>query len=418
MTTIQEVRAKAFAKAPYLMTALARLVLIAKPGIGTMAVSDKWQMFYDPSVIDRWGVDASGAVMEHEVWHLLRFHHKRKGSRDPKLWNVACDIAINDDEGLVARLPEGGIQWSMFHGVSSNMLEEDIYDVLVQQGAKQQGGRPGPGQGTGQGQGQGTEQGSGDAPPVPKDLSGKTHGDKPADGKCGSGAGGEKGAWEDDPNDPVGGGDSEIEEVMVADAVAQAVKSCGTVPSGVRRWANDRTAPPTVPWQQVLRVAIVRAMRMVPGATDYSYSRGRMRSGVLTPRLRRPVCPVAVVLDTSGSVSGPLLDAALAEVDGILKSTRCPCTVLACDAQVHGGAQRVTTASAVKPLGGGGTDMGVGIQAADSLVPRHGAIVVLTDGYTPWPKSPPRGPCIVALIGSSDSAAASIPAWATVVRVS
>lgn len=418
-TTIQEARAKAFAKAPYLMTALARLALIAKPGIGTMAVSDKWQMFYDPATLDQWGVDAAGAVMEHEVWHLLRFHHKRRGSRDPKLWNVACDVAINDDGGLRDRLPEGGVQWTMFPGLQENMLEEDIYDVLLKQGQKQQK-PPGPGPGSGEGQGQvaGEDEGKGDAPPVPKDTSGKSHGNKPGDGKCGSGAGGEPGPWENDPNDPVGGGDSDIEDSMVADAVASAVKACGTVPGGVRRWANARTEPPVVPWQQVLRVAITRAVRMVPGATDYSYSRGRMRNGVLTPRLRKPSCPVAIVLDTSGSVSGPLLDAALAEVDGILKATRLPCTVLACDAQVHGGAQKITMASSVKPLGGGGTDMGVGIKAADELRPMHGAIVVLTDGYTPWPKSPPRGPCIVALIGSSDSAASSVPAWATVVRVS
>jgi predicted metal-dependent peptidase len=72
----------------------------------------------------------------------------------------------------------------------------------------------------------------------------------------------------------------------------------------------------------------------------------------------------------------------------------------------------------VKPLGGGGTDMGVGIKAADELTPRHGAIVVLTDGYTPWPTTPPRGPCIVVLIGSGGDVASRIPAWATVVHVS
>ena len=420
-TTIQEVRAKAFAKAPYLMTALARLVLIAKPGIGTMAVSDRWQMFYDPTCLDKWGVDAAGAVMEHEVWHLLRFHHKRRGSRDPQLWNVACDVAINDDGSLRDRLPEGGVQWTMFPGLQENMLEEDIYDALLKQGQKQQP-QPQPGHGPGpesDGSG-GSESGKGDGatPPVPKDREGRSHGNKPGDGACGSGAGGKPGPWENDPNDPVGGGDSEIEDAMVADAVAVAVQACGSAPGGARRWANARREPPVVPWQQVLRVAITRAVRMVPGATDYSYSRSRMRSGVLTPRLRKPSCPVAIVLDTSGSVSGPLLDAALAEVDGILKSTRVPCTVLACDAQVHGGAQKISSANAVKPLGGGGTDMGVGIRAADELTPRHGAIVVLTDGFTPWPKSPPRGPCIVALIGSSDHAASAVPAWATVVRVS
>ncbi len=422
--TIAMVRAKAFSTDPYLALPLSRLAMIAKPGMGTMAVSAKWQVFYDPSAVERWGLEASAAVMVHEVWHLVRRHHLRRGERDPKMWNVACDIAINDDEVLRQRLPHEGLRWTQFDRLRPNMLEEDIYDVLTAQQGKPPPSNGGQGGQSGQGgdaDGDGSSPGHGDKAPV-KDSRGQSHGSKVADGACGSGAGGEKGAWEDDPSDPIGGDGtgetSEVDAMLIERAVAEAVRTCGSSSRGARRWADQVTAPPVVPWQQVLRVAITRAVRMVPGATDYTYARSRVRSGVITPRLRRPACPVAVVLDTSGSVSGPLLDAALAEVDGILKATKMPCTVLACDAEVHGGAQKVTSASSVQPLGGGGTDMGVGIRAADALIPRHGAIVVLTDGYTPWPSEPPRGPCIVALIGSSDSVASRIPAWATVVRVS
>ena len=437
--TITMARAKAFALWPYLAMPLSRLALIAKPGMGTMAVSDKWQLFYDPAALERWGLEASAAVVAHEVWHLVRRHHLRRGDRDPAMWNVACDIAINDDGSLARALPVDGVRWSQFLGVSENMLEEDIYDVLVKEQAQQAkrdaraqrdsgsdgpsgsgGSSPPPSPGTGSEPGDAA--GSAPAPKAPpvKDYNGKEHGKDVGDGACGSGAGGVPGPWENDPDDPIGGGGetSETDAVLVERAVAEAVQSCGSASMGAKRWANVVTAPPVVPWQQVLRVALGRAVRMVPGATDYSYARSRLRSGVLTPRLRKPACPVAIVLDTSGSVSGPLLDAALTEVDGILKALRVPCTVLACDTQVHGGAQKVTSASMVKALGGGGTNMGAGIKAADELTPRHGAVVVLTDGYTPWPSDPPRGPCIVALIGSGDNVASRIPAWATVVRVS
>jgi hypothetical protein len=59
--------------------------------------------------------------------------------------------------------------------------------------------------------------------------------------------------------------------------------------------------------------------------------------------------------------------------------------------------------------------MGKGIAACEALRPRHGAIVVLTDGYTPWPKEAPSIRTIVCLIG--DIAESTVPAWATTVRI-
>ncbi len=64
--------------------------------------------------------------------------------------------------------------------------------------------------------------------------------------------------------------------------------------------------------------------------------------------------------------------------------------VLSCDAQVHS-VKRVSRASQVELLGGGGTDMGEGITQALALRPRPSIVVVLTDGFTPWPDgSSPR----------------------------
>lgn len=35
-------------------------------------------------------------VLLHELWHVAFMHMVRRGDRDPKLWNYACDIAINN----------------------------------------------------------------------------------------------------------------------------------------------------------------------------------------------------------------------------------------------------------------------------------------------------------------------------------
>ena len=87
--------------------------------------------------------------------------------------------------------------------------------------------------------------------------------------------------------------------------------------------------------------------------------------------------------------------------------------VLACDAAVHS-AQRISSTHDVQLLGGGGTDMRAGIDAALELSPRPEIIVVLTDGQTLWGSSPPRARVVVGLLGTPTLAT---PTWATVVRI-
>jgi hypothetical protein len=62
--------------------------------------------------------------------------------------------------------------------------------------------------------------------------------------------------------------------------------------------------------------------------------------------------------------------------------------------------------------------MGAGITAAAGLRPRPSVVVVLTDGMTPWPASPPPGVrVVVALIGPGRAGVPRPPAWARVVEV-
>jgi len=158
----------------------------------------------------------------------------------------------------------------------------------------------------------------------------------------------------------------------------------------------------------------------VSGAVDYSYRRPSRRSAVtapvVLPALRRPVPQVAVVCDTSGSMTEDLLAMALAEVEGLLRALGLArqVRVLACDTAV-GPAQRVSSARQVQLIGGGGTDMGAGIAAAAALRPRPGVTVVLTDGFTPWPAGPPKGMRVV--IGLLGERAPEAPSWARAVRV-
>jgi predicted metal-dependent peptidase len=170
----------------------------------------------------------------------------------------------------------------------------------------------------------------------------------------------------------------------------------GLLPAGWRRWADETLAPPTVPWRRVLASAVRRAIAHAAGCHDYAYTRpGRRRTPrVVTPALRRPLLNVAVVVDTSGSMAEPQLNAALAEIKGVIAAAGISSRgiiVLACDAAV-GAATRVRGTQDVHLVGGGGTDMRVGIAAAEASRPRPDVVVVLSDGYTPWPERPTAVP--------------------------
>jgi predicted metal-dependent peptidase len=206
---------------------------------------------------------------------------------------------------------------------------------------------------------------------------------------------------------------------QVAQDVIAHSKQPGTVPAGLLRWAEEVLAP-KVNWRAVLAAEVRRAVAEVSGAVDYSYRRPSRRSAVsgpvVLPALRRPVPEVAVVCDTSGSMTDDLLAMVLAEVEGLLRALGLArqVRVLACDTAVAP-AQRVSSARQVQLVGGGGTDMGAGIGAAAALRPRPAVTVVLTDGYTPWPAKAPKGMRVV--VGLLGDQAPDAPSWARAVRV-
>jgi predicted metal-dependent peptidase len=111
------------------------------------------------------------------------------------------------------------------------------------------------------------------------------------------------------------------------------------------------------------------------------------------------------------------LDAAMGEVHGVLRSSgvaREHVRLLSCDAAATT-AQRVRSATSVRLTGGGGTDMRIGIAAAEAATPAPHVVIVLTDGDTPWPDTPTRARLVCAVI--SHRAPHGTPEWATTVHI-
>ncbi|MFF4624534.1 VWA-like domain-containing protein [Nonomuraea jabiensis] len=155
------------------------------------------------------------------------------------------------------------------------------------------------------------------------------------------------------------------------------------------------------------------------GRVDFSYRRPSRRAGahpeIVVPAMVSPVPAVAVVIDTSGSVTEPRLDQLLTELTGILNGVAGPnrrLRVICCDVAAHP-VQEVRRAADVRLTGGGGTDMRAGLAAATALRPRPDLVIVLTDGQTPWPERRVAAEVVVCLIGEDGHA----PEWAAAVRV-
>ena len=373
---------------PYLATGLFGAEVVAAPDSGTVSVDEGWRMHADPDLVAEWTAAQLGSVLVHHVCHLLRSHGERAhglgvGPADVNAWVRAADAEINDDlipAGL--ELPGRPVLPRDFGAPDGLLAEQYFVDARSMERSAQEDEQP-PGTWL----------------------------------DCGSGADGQPRPGDQPPAQPEW--QAELLRRQVAQEIAAHAKTAGTLPAGLLRWAQDVIAP-KVNWRALLTAELRRALAEVSGAVDYSYRRPSRRASVagavVLPALRRPVPEIAVVCDTSASMSEDLLAEALAEVDGLLRSLGMArqVRVLACDTAVAT-AQRVSSARQVELTGGGGTDMAAGIAAAAALRPRPALTVVLTDGYTPWPELAPRG--IRVLIGLLGDGAPAAPSWARAVRV-
>ena len=376
-------RYRAASQRPYLASALYALSIVPTAAIRTMGVDRHWRCYVAPAFVDATDVPELAGVWIHEVAHLLRDHHGRAGrlpqseQRDRVRVNVAQDCEINDDllaDGLP--LPANRVEPATFGLHTGRLFEEYLPDL----------------------------------PPMSEECD------------CGSGAHGQPSPWDvDGPDGPARVGPVEAEALRrhTAQEIRAHQRNRGTVPGGWRRWA-DQVLEPTVDWRRVLAGAVREALAWASGAVDYTYRRPSRRSvavrGAVLPSLRRPLPRVAVVVDTSGSMGPDDLADAMAEVTGVLRQVGVGTnrlTVLACDADVQA-VSRVSRAEEVSLAGGGGTDMRVAIKAALAGRDRPHVVVVLTDGYTPWPDEPLSCRLIAGLIGADPPAP---PAWVEVVRI-
>lgn len=425
MAKLLAARRAAVAACPYLATALHAMAVVPSYDVPTMGVDRYWRCYVSPAFVAVTDVAGLAFVWLHEVSHLVRDHHGRADAlwerserhgasagtpalnpdrvhREQVRLNLAMDCEINDD--LLSALPGTGGTSDLDD--SGPRMPRDALTPTTLRIAKAEL----------------FEQYLRQIPPgVLQGWMGWMD--------CGSGAHGGRSDWEfgEEGAHPLSRYEAAAIRIRVRDAVRGAR---GTAPAGWRRWAEG-VAEPTEDWRALLGAAFRSCVAAVSGgAGDYTYRRPGRRTPslggkVVLPSLRRPLPQVAVVVDTSGSVSDRDLGSAMSEIAGISRAVGVQgnrIAVYSCDAAVHT-VQRVCAAQEIELVGGGGTDLRLGIARAMSAAPRPDVVVALTDGGTPWPATAPGCRVVAGIFGSRPRyredreswTGPSVPEWAEAV---
>ena len=362
---------------PYLSTLIFSLRIVETEDLPTLAVDAGWRMYYNPTFVLQQIPEVLATMVLHEALHCVSKHSARfealgRENSSHEIWNLSGDANINqmlDD----AKMPWGEFDPVRYeslakYGVKGGMTTELTFFTMVKYFEDNPSKNP-------------------------------DHSD------CGGVTGGSARGYEIPKSDMDNPSIKNDQQDVIRDRVAQDVikhareKGVGSVPGELLRWANELLNP-QIDWKRELAGMMRSSLATVLGRKDYTYARPSRRQSSMAihdpefilPSMRKPAPPtIAIIIDTSGSVQDKEITEFLSEVDGIASANGNAqgITVIPCDSQV-GAVQKIRSISGIADIklsGGGGTDLRVGIAAAESLKPQPKIVIVLTDGYTPWPES-------------------------------
>jgi predicted metal-dependent peptidase len=306
-------------------------------------------------------LDQQVAELVHELGHKIFLHPSRRGTRDPKLWNIACDYAIN------AMMKKNGFPIEQYGDWLLDMkyegwLAERIYaDLLKQQ--KEQGGGSGKG--------------------MPQLAPGR------ADLKDTQGTAEEVERFESET------------KAMVDRAMA-AAKAMGKLPAGIEQGVIKTFEPAREPWYNHLQ----RYMQSL-ASSAYDWARPNRRTlmthGMFSPmHLSDALGDVAIFIDTSGSCYAKAQQANFsAHLNAILSEAK-PRKVYLYDfdarvypaGEIEAGEIEMTR----KPRGGGGTSFVPIFEQLEKDGITPDVCIILTDLMGTFPHREPEYPVVWASI--------------------
>jgi predicted metal-dependent peptidase len=379
-------------KSPLLGYVTLQCQIVLKDDLPSVAATDGRKIMVSPAFFELSTAEQVG-VLAHEAAHVVLDHVRRLKGKDAYLANVAADCAANTlllEAGF--SLPEGVITAQYISKLTREKVEEikkmsaeEIYALLVRSLPSTGGGGDGEDGDGEDGDGEDGEGGE-DGAPLPRQGRGS---------KWGVGGGeNDLAPSEDSEREGEGTGREGKETVLSpgssapktperlrdeAEAFARAV---GKFPGGIAR-IFGKLRRPRVDWRSVIRDVILAGWR-TPMRAPLPHRRlpdllgNRMMGGGA----------VAVLVDTSGSISEEMLSQFASEVFSIVKTINAVVFIIPWDAEAYG-VYRVSSTSEVITVfkehlqGGGGTVLTPALELLEKewfkLTPRPGTIVIFSD---------------------------------------
>jgi len=269
-------------------------------GIKTMAVDMYGNLIYNP----HWVAEQTDTIMKagvsHEVMHVCLKHLVRVGTRDPNIWNIAVDAAVNEVLSHTFRLPDEWVRIQQMVGKCS----EEIYDWIIKNAKTYKMPTSGG---------------------FDSHIFGQDEGEAGADGDQSKGG---------NKNSPFfQQGQQPFDTARAVREAYNFAKSQGKLPAGIDRLFAD-ILNPQLDWKDVLRKFIVQ---VIPH--DFSYTRPSKKSysaGFYMPIVKRESIELVIGVDSSGSISEEEYAEFLSEIYAMCRQFESlKATVIVCDAAVQ-----------------------------------------------------------------------------------
>ena len=377
------------------------------------AYTDGRAICFSPAFLDEISDSELDFIMMHEILHVVLQHCFRQKDRDSDIFNIACDIVVNSTILKSNNMDISSITLRKYgESMHRTPSGDEGYDYTAEQvyeefngscGKRARGNSAGSGSGgrAGSGSGEGSGSGSGDGPGNTWDDHSKW----------------QDGSDSDDDLEKVW--NRRLAEACGAMKVRDPSNTRGTIPLCAERVFKELTRPQT-DWRTVLQDFVQEEV------TDYSFDPPDRRFGdspFFLPDFNdteESVKNILFMIDTSGSISDDMMTAAYSEVKGAIDQFGGKlCGWLGFfDAAVT---EPVPFADeeefeAIRPRGGGGTSFNVIFKYVQNEMSDNlpVSIIILTDGYAPFPKETATCGIPVLWVINNDEVS---PPWGKIARI-
>jgi predicted metal-dependent peptidase len=337
------------AQQPFFAVYMLDMMKVVESDVVPNAGTDSVTIFVNPKFFAKLELKERVFVLCHEILHGIMQHPERARLYQDrgvgpdlkewshKRWNIACDYIINDTlvKSQVGKAPAMGL-------FNPNFTKDDLADEVYEK--------------------------------IPDD---------------------DKQNWD---NHIVGDPSTAPPKAAVQRALRSAeaaAKAQGKLPDALKRLVDD-FCEPQVTWQEYLRKTITS----MAGRDQTTWARPNRRKLAVAPHIYWPgragsmTGPIAVEVDTSGSIGQKELTTFMSELHGILTdATPERLYLMYVDAEVHGEIIELSDVNelldaASRAGGGGGTDMTVVFKEIEEKQLPVQMAIIFTDGYTGFGEDP------------------------------